>query len=211
MRIILVRHGRTAWNREERFRGRTDIPLDDIGEDQVEACGRAVALRFHPSAVYSSPLGRALRTAEAIGHRLGLPVQPHDGLIDMSFGKAEGLTGAEADARFAGLGSTWRDAPHMASFPDGESLPGLRARIVATAREIASAQAGSEIVLVGHNATNRVLLLEALGLGDERFWRMGQEPAAINTLALDGQSFTVVTLNDVCHLNRMIPQEEKTK
>jgi broad specificity phosphatase PhoE len=211
MRVILVRHGRTAWNREERFRGRPDIPLDDVGEAQVDACGRAVALRFRPSAVFASPLGRSLRTAEAIGRRLGLPVQAHDGLIDMSFGKAEGLTWAEADARFAGLGSTWRDAPHMASFPGGESLPGLRVRIVAAVREIAGAQAGEEIVLVGHNATNRVLLLEALGLGDERFWRFGQEPAAVNVLALAGESFTVVTLNDTCHLNHMIPIEEKTK
>jgi broad specificity phosphatase PhoE len=211
MRIILVRHGRTAWNREERFRGRTDIPLDEVGEDQIDACGRAVALRFQPSAVYSSPLARALRTAEAIARRLGLPVQPHDGLIDMSFGKAEGLTLAEADARFAGLGSAWRDTPHAAAFPEGEGLSGLRARIVGSVRAIARTRAANEIVLVGHNATSRVLLLEALGLGDERFWSFSQEPGAINVLGFDGESFSVVAMNDTCHLHAVMPPAEKAR
>jgi broad specificity phosphatase PhoE len=131
-RLIVVRHGRTAWNREERFRGRTDVPLDPVGKAQAEACARVLAARFRPAAIYASPLSRTVATAE-------------------------------------------------------------------------------EIVLVGHNATNRVLILAALGLGNERFWRIGQDTAAVNVVTVADGTFTVVTLNDTCHLNPTIVGEEKTK
>ncbi len=210
-RLIIVRHGRTAWNREERFRGRTDVPLDAVGEKQVEACARAIAARFRPAAVYASPLQRTVRTAEAIGRQCHVATELHDGLIDMSFGEAEGLTWPEADARFPGLGSAWRDTPHTATFPGGETLAAVRARLVTAATALAERHPGQEVVLVGHNATNRALLLAALDLGDERFWRIGQEPAAINLVALEDGAFTVLTLNDTCHLNEIILEEEKTR
>jgi probable phosphoglycerate mutase len=210
-RLIIVRHGRTAWNREERFRGRTEVPLDEVGEAQVEACARIVATRFRPSAIYASPLQRTLRTADAIGRRCGLTPLPHQGLVDMSFGEAEGLTWPEADARWLGLGSAWRNAPHTATFPGGETLAVVRGRLMAAVKAIAAGHADEEIVLVGHNATNRVLLLAALGLPDERFWRIGQDTAAVNVLDLEDDIFTVVTLNDTCHLNPTIMGEEKAK
>ncbi len=209
VRIILVRHGRTAWNREERFRGRTDVPLDAVGEAQVEACASHIAARFRPIAIYSSPLGRTLRTADTIGVRCGLTVTPHKGLIDMSFGEAEGLTWSEADTRWPGLARAWRTAPHTAAFPGGETLTGVRERLVATVKAIAARHVDDEVVFVGHNATNRVLLLAALGLGEEQFWRIGQDTAAVNVIDLNADTFTVLALNDTCHLSSTITREEK--
>ena len=72
--LILVRHGRTAWNREERFRGRADVPLDAVGLAQAEATGKRVATQWQPQALYASPLSRAIQTAEAIGRASGVPV-----------------------------------------------------------------------------------------------------------------------------------------
>lgn len=209
-RLIIVRHGRTAWNRDERFRGRADVPLDRTGEVQVEACARSIAARFRPVAIYASPLQRTVCTARAIGLGCGVTPRPLEGLVDMSFGEAEGLSWPEADARWRGLGSAWRDAPHTAAFPGGETLALLRKRVVAAALEISDRHADQEVVLVGHNATNRVVLLHALGLPDERFWGIGQDPAGISVVDRRADGFAVLTLNDTCHLSSTIPEEEKT-
>ena len=84
--ILLVRHGQTAWNRSDRFRGRADVPLDEVGLAQAEATGRRVASQWQVNAVYSSTMSRALNTAQAIAGRFGLSVQPHAGLTDIDFG-----------------------------------------------------------------------------------------------------------------------------
>ena len=105
-RFVLVRHGQTEWNRVERFRGRADLDLDEVGTRQGEAAAERVA-RWQTSALYSSPLRRAMRTAEIISRRLDLPVMPLDGLIDitlapLSIGAAivEILFGGQRRGRF---------------------------------------------------------------------------------------------------------------
>ncbi len=69
--------------------------------------------------------------------------------------------------------------------------------------ELAARHAGQTIVMVGHTVVNRVILLGVLGLGNERFWRLRQEPCAINVFEAAGQEYTLVLLNDICHLNTM--------
>jgi broad specificity phosphatase PhoE len=211
MRLILVRHGRTAWNREERFRGRTDVPLDEVGEAQAEACGRHIATHFQPNAIYASPLMRTMRTAMAIARQCGLAVQPHEALLDMSFGEAEGLTRTEADARWKGIGTAWKRSPQLASFPGGENLDVVRARLLKTIHDLAQHHSRDVIVLVGHNATNRVLLLASLGLANEHFWRIGQEPTAINVIDAEDDEFSVIMLNDHCHLHQLVLTKEEKR
>jgi probable phosphoglycerate mutase len=82
-RMILVRHGQTEWNRVERFRGRADVPLNEVGRAQAEATGWRVAAEWQPDAIYSSPLSRSVTTAEAIAKHFGLEVQVHTGLADI--------------------------------------------------------------------------------------------------------------------------------
>ena len=86
-RIVLVRHGETEWNRVERFRGRADVPLNEKGLAQAEATGRRVAAEWSPAAIYTSPLARAVKTAEAVAWHFGLSVQVHPGLIDIHYGE----------------------------------------------------------------------------------------------------------------------------
>jgi broad specificity phosphatase PhoE len=201
--IILVRHGETEWNRVERFRGRADVPLNAAGLAQAEATGRRIAADFViPVAVYSSPLARAVKTAEAISGHFALAVQVHPGLADIDYGQWQGLTPDEARARWPEIINAWYSAPHMARIPGGETLDDLRARSMAAVNELAARHAGQSIVLVGHTVVNRIILLGVLGLGNDRFWRLRQDTCAVNVFEAESGDFTLVTMNDTCHLRR---------
>ena len=91
-RIILVRHGETEWNRVGRFRGRADVSLNGTGLFQAQATGRRIADEWRPVAIYSSPLSRAARTAEAVAWHFDLRIQIDTGLIDIDYGEWQGLT-----------------------------------------------------------------------------------------------------------------------
>ncbi len=201
-RIILVRHGQTEWNRVERFRGRADVPLNETGLAQAEATGQRVAAEWQPMAVYTSPLSRAVKTAEAIARRFALPVQVQPGLVDIDYGAWQGLTPDEARARWPEIVEAWYGAPHTAQIPGGETLAGLRARAMAAVAELAARHVGQTIVLVGHTVINRIILLGVLGLPNDRFWRLRQDTCAINVFEVEGDEYTLVSLNDTCHLQR---------
>jgi len=146
--LYLVRHGETDWNRAHRIQGSTDVPLNDTGRDQARATGRLLARReWH--AVYSSPLSRALETAQLIADELELaaPV-PVEDLVERQYGEAEGLTGWEVEARFPG------DAP----VPGRESRESVAARVVPALVEIAERHAGQSVVVVSHGGVIRSVL-----------------------------------------------------
>lgn len=198
--IILVRHGQTEWNRVERFRGRADIPLNDTGLAQAEATRRRVAAQWQPSAVYSSPLSRAVKTAEAIAKHYDLPVQIHPGLNDMDYGEWQGLTPDEVKARWPEIHDAWFNHPETARIPGGETLDDVRERGMSAVDELARRHADQTIVLVGHTVINRVILLGVLGLGNDHFWRLRQDNCAINVFEAERGAFTIVSLNETSHL-----------
>jgi broad specificity phosphatase PhoE len=200
-RIVLVRHGETEWNRVERFRGRADVPLNERGISQAEAVARRIQRSWQATAVYSSPLSRAVRTAEAIARRLSLSVQVHPGLLDIDYGMWEGLSPDEVRQRWPELLLAWYEKPHTVRIPGGESLDELRSRCGEVLEEIAARHTESTVVLVGHTVVNRIILLAVLGLGSERFWHLRQDTCAINEIESDGQEFTLASMNDTCHLH----------
>lgn len=199
-RFILVRHGQTEWNRIERFRGRADVPLNETGIKQAEATARRVAAQWQPVAVYSSPLSRALKTAEAIAQPFQIPVQPLTGVIDIDYGDWQGLTPQEVGERWPQELDAWYNAPQTVRIPGGESLADLRQRGLEVINQLALRHAGETIVVVGHTVINRVILLAVMGLGNERFWRIRQDTCAINVFEEESGEFTLVSLNDTCHL-----------
>ncbi len=101
--VLLVRHGQTAWNRNARFRGQADVPLDSHGVMQAEAVGQRVAQVWQIGALYASPLRRTLQTAAAIARASGLRTAIHDGLLDIDYGDLAGLTPEEAADRYPDL------------------------------------------------------------------------------------------------------------
>jgi len=198
--IVLVRHGQTEWNRVERFRGQADVPLEETGLAQAEATAQRIAAEWRPVAVYSSPLSRAVKTAEAIARQFGLSVQIHRGLTDINYGQWQGLTPDEARERWPELVDAWYRTPETAQIPGGETLNNLRVRTMEAVRELAARHLGKTIVLVGHTVVNRAILLGVLGLRNHRFWRLRQDTCAINVLEVDGDNYTLVSMNDTCHL-----------
>jgi len=199
-RMILVRHGETEWNRVERFRGRADVPLNGTGLAQAKAMARRVAAEWRPVAIYSSPLTRAVKTAEAVAWHFDLRVEVNSGLIDIDYGEWQGLTPDEVRERWPKIVDAWYNAPHTAQIPNGETLDDLRVRAMSTVNEMAKRHKGQTIVLVGHTVINRIILLAVLGLGNDRFWRLRQDTCAINVFEVEGGVFTLVSLNDKYHL-----------
>jgi len=202
-RILLVRHGQTAWNKEVRFRGQIDVPLDKFGLEQAEATGRYVAARWPVAAVYASRMGRAMQTAAPIARAHGLTVQPLAGLLDLNFGEWGGLSPAEVAERDPDLLRAWYEEPHTVQFPGGENLGLVRERALVGLDEVIARHPAQTIALVSHNVVNRVLLCAVLGLGNEHFWRIQQDTCAVNVFDVnDSGIFTLVLMNDTCHLHR---------
>jgi broad specificity phosphatase PhoE len=200
-RIVLIRHGQTAWNREARFRGQSDVPLEAFGLKQAEVTGRYVAARWPAVAVYASPLSRTMKTAEAIAQAQSLAAQPLQGLTDINFGAFQGLDVQEAEQHYPDLLHAWMEAPHTVHFPGGESLDIVRNRVTAALDEVVARHEGQTVALVSHTVVNRVLLCVVLGWGNDHFWRMGQETCAVNVFdAAEDGAFTIIQLNDTGHL-----------
>ena len=198
--ILLVRHGQTAWNRSDRFRGQADVPLDEVGTAQAESTARRIASQWLVNAVYSSPISRALNTAQAVARPFNLSVQPHSGLTDINFGLWQGLSLEQVRARWPVELDQWYNAPHLLHIPGGESLDIMRLRAMQAVNELVARHADETIALVGHAVINRIILLGVLGLGNDRFWHIGQDICAINVIDAAGGDFTLVSLNDTCHL-----------
>ena len=210
-RLILIRHGQTAWNAspsmacvphagEERFRGRTDLPLDGTG--QAQALDVADRLENEPvEALYASPLLRTQQTAAPLAKRLGLTTQPHDGLLDINYGRFQGLTHSEAKGASPELYAQWRTAPSQVQFPGGEGLEDVQARLLALLQEVAARHRGQSAALVGHQIVNKVLVCTLLGLDLDQIWRVQQDTCGLDLFQQAGEGWHAISLNDVCHLS----------
>jgi broad specificity phosphatase PhoE len=197
--IYLVRHGQTAWNKEEIFRGRTDIPLDEIGLRQAELTGEYLKeVEIH--AIYSSPLSRAWQTAQKIAQFHNLNVLPLEGIIDMSFGKWEGRAHQEIKETDCETYRQWREEPHLVRLPGGESLNDVRIRAMAALEEVIQNHPGKNLVLVSHRVINKILLCAILGLDNSHFWQITQDPTAINLIRYRNGKYILSLVNEICHL-----------
>ena len=199
--LILVRHGQTAWNKQPRFRGRADIELDDTGLAQAKATAAKIS-RWPVSSVYSSPLKRAMVTAQAIADKLELAVQAHDGLVDIYFGTWQGLTPQQAREDNGELLDTWLKSPQKVTFPQGESLTHVRDRVVGALHELNAKHKDETIVLVSHVVVLKVLLCYVLGLDNSHFWKIEQGTCAINIVKANDGDYIVSLINDTCHLDK---------
>ena len=201
-RILLIRHGQTEWNRQQVFRGRADIPLSNVGVEQAIALAERLA-EEPIAAVYSSPLARALVTAEHVARPHGLQPLRVEGLTDISFGAWEGRPHEEVRQEDGELYARWQSQPHLVRLPDGETLAEVRQRGTAALDDIVTRHSGSTVAVVAHRVVNKVLLCAFFGLGDDAFWRIRQDTGCLNTIECDGDQRVVLLMNDTCHLRRM--------
>ena len=200
MYILLVRHAQTAWNPGDRFRGRADLDLDEVGVRQAEAIARRL-VQWPVAAIYSSPLRRALRTAEILARPLGWEVQPLEALIDLDFGSWQGLSPEEAARKDGQLYDLWLESPHKVQFPQGESLETVGQRVAQGLEYVMARHPGETVVLVAHRMVCKVVALYLLGMDLCHFWKIEQDVGAINLFETrDALPPVALILNDTCHL-----------
>lgn len=203
MKILLARHGETPWNAEGRYQGQVDIPLSDLGIAQANALGeRLKSLRIDRAV--ASPLSRATRTAQlALGAPRAARLGFDPGLLEIAHGEWEGLLASEIAARDPDRLRAWREAPETVLMPGagGESLQMVLDRAwPALARACAGLGADDTLLVVAHDAVNRVLLARILGLPLARLWTFRQAPTTLNLLQGDSvDALEVVRLNDCAH------------
>ncbi len=199
-RLVIVRHGETAWNRETRIQGQMDIGLNDRGRWQAERTGQA--LRDEGvDAVYSSDLLRASDTARAIAQACGLPLTLDEGLRERHFGRFQGLTHDEIASQWPAEARRWRERDPTYGPDGGEVLQAFYERVVSAAERLASRHPHQTIVLVAHGGVLDCFYRAAthVGLTTPRTWQIAN--ASINRLFLSPEGFGLVGWADTRHLD----------
>ena len=197
--IILARHGETDFNASEKFRGRVDVPLNDTGLRQAELLGEY--LRGDKiDIVYSSPLTRAVATAEAVAAPHGLAVNIVQSLNDIDCGEWQGLTVAEVKEKYPELYQDWLDTPEQVRLGGGESLEDVRRRVVPFAQDAVMRGIDGRIVLVSHRVVHKVLICALLGLGNGSFWSFKLDTGGITRFNYDGDRVVLTAHNDTGYL-----------
>lgn len=198
--LILIRHGETALNVENIFRGRTDIPLNANGREQ--AARLAEALRMLPlAAVYSSPMDRAMATAAPLAAAHGLAAQPAAAFHNICLGEWEGRSKRDVQREHPELWHQWVHDPEHIRIPGGETLADLRARVGEGLAGILAAHAGATVAVVSHRSVLKAALAVILGLEGRYFWKFYLDNGAYTSVEHRADiGYTITRLNEGCHL-----------
>ncbi len=187
-KIILIRHGETVANRENIFRGREDFPLNEVGRKQAQFLAEHLAARRQVerlgriTAIYSSPLSRALDTALAVAKKFGLDVAVDESFINISLGEWEGVPHAEIARKFPEEYHLWRTEPEKLTIPGGESLVDVQKRALKATDEIVQKHIGETIAIVSHRAVIKPLIAGLLQLPPPYFWKIHIDNAAYSVI-----------------------------
>lgn len=189
--LLLVRHGETDWNREHRFQGHADPLLNELGRTQAHELAEQLA--DEPlSKVFTSPLRRALETAEAVAAAHGVVVVQEPGLRECDLGSWTGLTRSEVEERDPEGYRRWLAYGH--GWGDGESYEELGERVVATLLSFAYGRDGATVGVVTHGGPIRAALAAAAGVayGEARRNAPPIENCAVFRLAVEDRTLTRV-------------------
>ena len=207
-RLLLVRHGETDWNRESRFQGIRDIPLNENGKQQgVKAAQflKEVNLDF----AVTSPMLRPKETAEIIlQHHAPASLDLESSLEEICHGLWEGKLESEIEAAFPGLLQQWKEAPETVQMPEGENLQQVWDRAIPCWDAIAKRFSGKDQpqtgIVVAHDAINKVIICYLLGLSPANFWNIKQGNGAVSVIDYpDGEEGAPVlqAINLTVHLS----------
>ncbi len=197
--VILVRHGESAWNCVGRYQGRIDIELSPLGRDQVALVGQRLAgLRL--SAIYASPLRRAMDTARAIAAFHNLEIVPEEEITEIDHGVWSGLLRDEIQEKFAEDLETWINKPTLLRVDGAETLEEVAERANRSIGNIVQRHPGQTIVVVSHDLVIKVIMALAIGMDLDRVWFIKLDNASVSELEYGERGVRLVSLNDVCHL-----------
>jgi broad specificity phosphatase PhoE len=203
LRLLLVRHGETVWNQENRWQGQADVPLSEVGQEQSRRLAQRLLSERRPvRAIYASNLSRALHTAEILGETLGIVPTPAEAWREMNIGVWSGLTTAEVIARHA---EEWERLRAGEDLPrgGGETFAQFQGRLIESARRLIDRHSGEEIMIVTHGGAVRAFLLHCRGLDARQFRqidKIGNTGLSEVTLGANGQA-VIHAVNDIGHLD----------
>jgi broad specificity phosphatase PhoE len=203
VRLLLVRHGETIWNQENRWQGHADVPLSEAGREQARRLAqRLLTERRKVRAIYASDLQRALHTAEILGERLGLAPTLEPAWREMDIGTWSGLTTAEVIAHYA---SDWERLRAGEDLPrgGGETFAQFQGRIVHGVEHLIREHAGEQVAIVTHGGVVRAFLLYCRKLDMSQFRqidKIGNTGLSEITLSTTGEAI-IHSVNDTSHLD----------
>jgi len=199
-RLLLVRHGATTATEEDRFSGSSGAELSDEGRWQAARIGERLA-KLQVTAIYASPLSRALETARIVGARCRLEPIVREALREIGHGHWEGMKRGDVERQFAAEYASWSQDPFTFAPAGGESGVAVLARALPIIRDIVTAHTGQQVVVVSHKATLRLILSSLLGF-DARGYRdrLDQSPACLNVVDFkDPVRARLMLFNDTSH------------
>lgn len=204
MKIMLVRHGKTAWNGTGRIQGHSDVELEDIGIEQARKL--AAFCPFNKvDAIYSSDLKRARVTAQILADKFGLTVTVMPELREVHFGDWEGRRFSELEKTEPDNVEKFFRRPDELKIPNAETFAETQARAMSAIKKIIAAHQSDEnaqVIAVTHGAINRTIICAALEIPIRKMWAISQFNTAVNVLRVDDGYFTVELVNSTAHLDR---------
>jgi broad specificity phosphatase PhoE len=200
--ILFIRHGQTQANTTGHWQGWSDPSLTPAGRAQAEAIARRLAAeRGQITALYTSPLRRALETAQAIGARLNLRPTPVDQLKEIHFGQLEGVRLQEMEARFPDLYARWQNKTDMAfHWPGGERRIDFFNRAAEACQRIIARHPDEKVVIVAHGGTIRACLADLLPRELGQWWSYSLDNVGLTRIRATESDTHLLALNDAGHL-----------
>lgn len=195
LRLLLIRHGETIWNRENKSQGFSDIPLNGRGERQAVALARSLEGE-RLEAVYCSDLVRARRTAETIAERHKLMVRPDARLRELNQGALEGTSLKDLLKDYPELLEKWMSEPADVTMPGGESMRALQTRAMGAVRDIRESFPEGKVCVVSHNLCIKSIVCSAIGLDLNNFQRLRLDTAAASEVGFGDRGPFLVKIND---------------
>jgi broad specificity phosphatase PhoE len=203
MKLILTRHGETDWNREFRTQGTTDIDLNENGRRQAKRFARRLFQSGEKiDRIYSSPLRRAVETAEIIGGILGAETVVDERLIEFHFGVWEGMVFSTIGEKYPKQFAVWASTPSKSRIEGAETVSQLYGRCASFIDEIRGSGFEGTALVVSHALTSKLLVLSALGLDMDLIHSIRMDNMSISTIDLRPERTVVLGLNDTCHIER---------
>jgi ribonuclease H / adenosylcobalamin/alpha-ribazole phosphatase len=196
---VLLRHGQTPMSVQKRYAGRSDVPLTDLGVRQAVAAAKRLA-SAGLDVIVTSPLRRAVQTAEEVAAATGAPVVADEGFRETDFGAWEGLTFAEVREGWSAEMTAWLADPAVAP-PGGESFTEVSERVTAALDRVLAARERQAVLIVSHVTPIKMLVAKALLAPPAALYRMHLDVAALSEIDWYADGTTVLrSFNDTGHL-----------
>ena len=197
--LFLVRHGETDQNTKRVYMGRSNDPLNERGRVQsAAAAGRLSSLSI--TRIFSSPVARAVQTAEVISEKLQLDVETLDCFTEIDFGPWGRLSADEIERRWPRAWRLWREKPQLLDFAGIETLTGVRMRVGEGLDIVLREGKGKNIVIVTHDVVIRNVLSLVLNIDNSRYRSFAAANASLSIIHFEGEMGRILLLNDTSHL-----------